>query len=110
MERGQLLHILGLSELDYCNYQHQCFTYWCSVMAEKFKRLERALILDERCYLFYTAAWEHLVEELFCIEMKPYLRAGLKDTNAYRLIFKDYHENMLGIFPADLLKAKNTRT
>ena len=79
-------------------------------MAEKFKRLERELILDERCYMFYTAAWEHFVEELFCVDMKPYLRAGIKDNNTYKLIFKDYPTNILGIFPADLLKAKNTKT
>lgn len=96
--------LIGVSKLDFVNYQSQEYADWCVAYAKKNFIPSRLLDTNEALFNWYCANWNNKLK-LFLNDHKDFIDAGVVDNDAYFHLFDDYvPKALLEIYPITLLE------
>lgn len=96
--------LLGVSKLDFVNYQTQEFSIWCVMHAKKNFIPSRLLDTNEGLFNWYCGNWEVRLNT-FLDEHKDYIDAGVVNSDVYLDLFNDAVPLALQkVYPTTLLE------
>lgn len=96
--------LIGVSKLDFVNYQSQEYANWCVTYAQKNFIPSRLLDINEALFNWYCLNWDNKLK-LFLNENKDYIEAGVVDEDSYfRLFYDCVPKSLLLVYPTTIIE------